>query len=154
MQKVEGSNPSGSTNLQLNKMSKIFIAYQFRGENEEKVEKWLKIVRDEIIRRKYEYFCSFWTENDFKRNELTIKQIYDYCLKKLENCEIALFLIRSKKDSEGMKIELEYALNNAKKIIVIIKEELEFEEYRKKADYLLEIKDISELKDKIMDIEV
>ena len=135
-------------------MGKIFIAYQFRGENEEKVEKWLNIIKDELIRRKKDYFCSFWTENDFKRNELTIKQIYDYCLKKLENCEIALFLIRSKKDSQGMKLELDLAIEKGKKIIVIIKQGLEFEEYRKRAQDLVEIKDIGELKDKIKEIKV
>jgi len=75
-------------------------------------------------------------------------------LKKLEKCEKVLFLLRSKKDSQGMRKELDYAVEKGKKIIVIIKQGLEFEEYRKKAEYLLEIKDISELKDKIKEIKV
>ena len=53
-----------------------------------------------------------------------------------------------------MRKELDYAVEKGKKIIVIIKQGLEFEEYRKKAEYLLEIKDISELKDKIKEIKV
>lgn len=53
-----------------------------------------------------------------------------------------------------MKIELNHALKNKKKKMVIIKKGLNFEEYRKNADYLLEIKDINELKDKIKEIKV
>ncbi len=135
-------------------MSKIFIAFQYRGENEEKVENWLNIIKDELIRRKKDYFCSFWHENEFQRKGYTAEQMYNFCLNELKKCKTVVFLIRSEKDSQGMKIELKHALNNSKKIIVIIKKDLEFEEYRKNADYLLEIKDISELKDKIREIEV
>jgi len=135
-------------------MRKIFIAFQYRGENEERVEKWLKIVRDEIIWRKNDYFCSFWAENDLKRDDLNVEQIYDYCLENQAKCDSVIFLIRSKKISKGMKKELEYVQRNKMKNIVIIKKELEFEEYRKNADYLLEIKDINELKLKISSIEV
>ena len=53
-----------------------------------------------------------------------------------------------------MKKELKYAQRNKMKNIVIIKKDLEFEEYRKNAGYLLEIKDINDLKAKISSLKV
>ena len=135
-------------------MSKIFIAYQFRGENVEKVENWLKIIKNELERRGIGYFCSFWKEKEYQKKNYTVDQIISDCLESLKECKTVIFLIRSIKDSAGMKMELDLALKMGKKIIVIIKPELEFHKFRRKADKLVEIKGISELKKEIRQIEV
>ncbi|MCK5357570.1 MAG: hypothetical protein KAJ48_04180 [Elusimicrobiales bacterium] len=135
-------------------MGKIFIAFQYRGENLEEVEDWLNIIRDEVLKTKNDYFCSFWVEDMFQEKGYTDKQMYNYCLNKLDKCETVIFLLRSEKNSKGMIKELDHAVKKGKKIIVIIKQGLKFEEYRKKAEYLLEVKDICELRNKIKAIKV
>jgi len=55
-------------------MSKIFIAYQFRGENERKVENWLNIIKDEVIRGRNDYFCSFCLKMSFKEKAILLNK--------------------------------------------------------------------------------
>ena len=97
-------------------MGKIFIAFQYRGENLEEVEDWLNIIRDEVLKTKNDYFCSFWVEDMFQEKGYTDKQMYNYCLNKLDKCETVIFLLRSEKNSKGMIKELDHAVKKGKKI--------------------------------------
>ena len=79
------------------------------------------------------------------QQNFTHTEIYGYCLKKLQTTDVLLAIINKKEKSKGMLLELAEAKKYNKKIILIIKEKLEFNEFRQNAQYIIKYKNNQQL---------
>ncbi len=133
-------------------MHKIFLSYRFTGEKTQDLNKILKNVCSKLKTKGHDVFCSFFLEDYFKKERMNIGQIYTYCLKKQENCDVFMALIKSEDSSSGMKIELEKAIELGQKNILLIRSDLEFSQFRSVADLVVEYETLSQLYKKLEEI--
>ena len=103
---------------------KVFISYRFTGEDPKELNDILGKIRGVLIESGHQVFCSFWSEELFRNNSFTNKQILEYTLEELKKSDTVLVLIKSSEKSEGMLIEVGYALASQKKIILVIKNDV------------------------------
>lgn len=67
----------------------------------------------------HEVFCSFDREQYFIDNHFTGKQIVEYSLEKMNSCDAVLAYIKSPEKSEGLLIEMGYAIAKKKGIYLL-----------------------------------
>jgi hypothetical protein len=133
-------------------MTQIFLSYRFTGENISELKKTLNNITNILEKNEHEVFCSINLEEEFRRKKLTTEEIYSFCTNKLCDTDIFLAFIKSEDPSYGMKLELEKAIELKKKIILIIKKDLDFSEFRKNAEKIIEYDTYKDLLDKIKNI--
>jgi nucleoside 2-deoxyribosyltransferase len=66
-----------------------------------------------------EVYCSFDREQYFTDNNFTGKQIVEYSLDKMNYCDAVLAYIKSPEKSEGLLIEMGYAIAKDKPIYLL-----------------------------------
>lgn len=128
---------------------KIFISYRFTGEDPKELEETLKHICDLLIKKGHSHYCSFWDSGNnglFKKNNFTNKQILEHALKEVDKSDCVVILIKSEDKSEGMLIEIGYALAKKKKIILIIKKGVRTTFVREIADKIIEFENLKEIK--------
>ena len=123
----------------------LFLSYRHTGEDLTQLENTIKKLEQSLVTAGFEVFCSFWKDQDFKNNGLSVKDIYKYCLEEMEKQDIILFFINSLQESQGMNIELEHSYNLNKKRILVINKNLEYLSFRQAADHIIEFEDIEDL---------
>ena len=101
---------------------KIYLAYRFTGEDPAILDQELGTIGEILKRGGHEVFCTFWKEQYFRDNNFGNKEIINYSLPQLETSDILIAYIKSNEKSEGMLLEIGYALGKGKRVIVLIKE--------------------------------
>jgi len=131
---------------------KIFISYKFAGENPQELEKILLEMSNVLRESGHKVYSASEDEELFIKNKFTLKQILNHALKKLDNSDCILIFIKSQEKSEGMFIEIGYALAKNKKIILAIKKGIRLAFTEEIADKVIEFKDIEDLKNKLKEL--
>jgi uncharacterized protein YqgQ len=126
---------------------KIFVAYRFTGEDINELEIILSRIKSILESKGGDIFCSLFLEEHFKNEGFSSQEIYDYCSQQLKKHGIILFFIKSEDKSKGMEIELEEAIKNNKKIILVIRKNLHFAKFRNAAHQTIEFNELSDLYD-------
>jgi len=126
---------------------KIFVAYRYTGEDINALKIILTKIKDILESRGGNVFCSLFLDEHFESKGFSSQEIYAYCLQKLEEHDIIFFLIKSKDKSTGMKLELEQAVKNNKKIILAIQNNLHFPEFRRAAHQIIRFDGLPNLYD-------
>jgi len=126
-------------------MAKIFLSYKFTGEDPKELEKVLGKLKACLEAKGHTLFCSFLFEQFFRDKGYTVDEIYDYCLNQLTSCDVFIAFVKSKEPSKGMELESEKAAVLKKPYILAIKKGLEFSEFRKVADTIIEFDTIDGL---------
>lgn len=98
---------------------KIYIAYRFTGEDPKILREDLDRVSKAIFELGHEVYCSFDREQYFKDNIFSGKQIVEYSLEKMNECDAVLAYIKSPEKSEGLLIEMGYAIAKKKSIYLL-----------------------------------
>jgi hypothetical protein len=124
---------------------KIFIAYRFTGEDFNELEKILGKIKSILESKGGDIFCSLFFEEHFKNRGFSTQGIFDYCLRQLKEHGIIFFFIKSREESKGMRLELEEAIRSNKKIILAIRENLNFKEFRQAASQVIEFNELPDL---------
>ena len=119
-------------------MSKIFLSYRFTGEDPNQLNEILRNINSKLTSKGYDVFCSFLLENYFREREMSIEQIYNYCLREQESCDIFMPLINSNHRSSGMELELEKAKELRQRQILLIRKGLEFTQFRNSSYKVIE----------------
>jgi len=133
---------------------KIFVAYRFTGEDIIELENVLSKIKNILEAKGANIFCSLFLEEHFKNEGFSSQEVYDYCSKQLLKHDIILFFIKSGEKSKGMLIELEEAIKNNKKIILTIRKNLHFAEFRQAAHQIIEFDELSNLYDLLSESEL
>ena len=133
-------------------MKKIFLSYRFTGENLDELNLILTSMQKSLTRAGHSMFCSLGEEGFFKAQKFSTEEIYDYCLKKQEESDTILVFIKSEEQSIGIKKESDKARELEQGYILVIKSGLDFSEYRKLADEIIEYNSYEELYEKLKDL--
>jgi len=128
---------------------RIFLSYRFTGEDLKELAVILENIVSSLKKAGHEVFCSFWKGKFFDKNKFTARQILEYALGELENCDAILAFVKSKKKSEGMLLEIGYALARKKLFILAIKEGINTTFLKQLADQIIEFKTLEELYKKL-----
>ncbi len=126
-------------------MGRIFLAYRFTGEDPAELDTILTGVRDSLEFAGHKVYCTFWESDFFREQNFTTDQIYMHGLLKVDDNDTFLALIRSPERSKGMVMESARAISKNKRYVLAIKRGLEFPEFRKVADVVVEYDGLDEL---------
>jgi nucleoside 2-deoxyribosyltransferase len=132
-------------------MKKYFVAYRNKGETAEFLEKRLRLVMAALHQAGIDSYCNFFDQQGF--DKLTVSQITDKALAKLDACDGLFALVVSSDRSEGQLIEFGYALAKNKPIIAAIQQDAKtyMEDL---ADQALRWQDLADLKTQLESLEV
>ena len=98
---------------------KIYIAYRFTGEDPKVLREDMDNITKALTILGHEIYCSFDREQYFKDNNFSGKQIVEYSLDKMNDCDAILAYIKSPEKSEGLLIEMGYAIAKEKAIYLL-----------------------------------
>lgn len=128
---------------------RIFLSYKFTGENEDELRPIIKNICSSLEKAGHATFCSFWKTAHFKEKNFNHEQILKYAFNELDNCDCLLAFINSPIRSEGMCIEVGYALAKGKKVIAAIKDGVRSPFIESMANYLIEFDGLEDLYEKL-----
>lgn len=131
---------------------KVFISYRFTGEDPEELDNILGKIRGILMENGHQVFCSFWSGNFFKDNNFTNKQILEYALEELKKSDMILVFVKSQEKSEGMLIEVGYALASQKRMILAIKNDVKTTFLHQIAGEIIEFESIEDLLKKLKEL--
>ena len=89
---------------------RVFLSYKFTGEDAKELKEVIGNICLSLEKAGKGHFCSFWKGDFYIENKFTHKQILEYALKELDNSDCILAFVKSEGKSEGMLIEIGYAL--------------------------------------------
>lgn len=127
---------------------KLFISYRFTGEDFSELKTSLSLIVS-ALRKNNEVYCSIEDEDFFLKNNFTNKEILNNALKELNNSDALFVYLKSEEKSEGMLIEVGYALAKNKRIILATKKGIKTTFLREIADEIIEFSDVEDLCSKI-----
>lgn len=128
-------------------MAKFFISYKFTGENPVELEKSLKHICDLLDAKGHRTYCSFVDAKMFEEKNYSSKQILAHTLKRLDQADWVVMFVKSEEKSEGMLLEIGYALAKKKKLLLILKKGVKPYYLKELADVVIEFQDLHKLKE-------
>lgn len=132
----------------------FFISYKFTGEPYEELVHNIGIIENSLKNNGYSVYSSLEDEEWFQKNKPTNKDILDHTIQKMNESDVVLVFLNSSEKSEGMLIEIGYAIARNKKIILLIKKGVETNYLRDIANTVIEFSNTQELKDLNVSIEI
>lgn len=133
---------------------KFFISYKFAGEDPKEIEETLTKISDTLKEAGHTVYFAFMDENLFKKKNFGFKQILFHALKELDKCDGILVFVRSWEKAEGMLIEVGYALEKNKKIILAIKKGIKLPFTEDVADKKIEFNNEEDLLYKLRGLDI
>lgn len=131
---------------------KVFVAYKYTGEDFKELQKTIPNICKTIDSAGNGTLCSFFNEDFYKEKKYSTGQILKHVFKEIEKADCLLAFIQSPEKSEGMLLEIGYALALDKKFILAIKKGLETTFLHEMADQVIEFENIEELHTKLKKI--
>ena len=131
---------------------KWYIAYKFSGENFEELSKTLKEIAGTLEVNEHEVYYASQDEELFVEKKFNMKQILEYSLERLDKSNCILVFVKSNEKSEGMLLEIGYALAKKKKIILAIKKGAVLHFTEEIADNVIRFENLEELKEKLREL--
>jgi len=134
-------------------MSKIFISYRFTGEDVKEVEARLDKLCGALAEAGHEVFCNVKFDEMYLRENYSIQQIMSHALSELDKSDILFAYVNSPDRSEGMLIEIGYALGKNKPIILAARKGSGVHSSKGVANQYIEFDDMDDLLEKIKRID-
>ena len=128
----------------------FFIAHKVSGEDKEKLEAEMKSFCIALKKSGYDYYCSF-LDNEM-RNERSKEELINNAFKKIDELDGVLAIIKSEDKSEGMLIELGYAVAKGKKVVLLIKKNIKSDFIRAIANQIIEFNNLEDTYNKLGEI--
>ncbi len=130
-------------------MTKVFISYRFTGEDKVELVKTMTELEDTIKEKKYKVYSTIHDNKQFANENWSGKQILRKAYDEIDNSEKCLFFVRKEDISQGMLLELGYAMAKEKELILAIKKDIKKSIYRRQIDKVIEFENFEELKEKL-----
>lgn len=128
---------------------KIFLSYRFTGEDPVELKENLGKILNSLRANNHDVYCSIEDEAWFQEKKHTNKDIIEHAFKKLDEVDMVLVYIKSVEKSEGMLIEIGYALSKGKKIALAINSGINTTFVRQIADPVIEFDSLDRLCEKL-----
>ena len=124
---------------------KIFISYRITGEDREELKTTMQRICQSIETVGFDCFYSFQKDDFFQENNFTKKQILEYAPKEIDKADCVLVVVKSQEKSEGMLLEIGYALAKNKKIVLAIKKDIQTVFLCEMASSIIEFENLDDL---------
>jgi nucleoside 2-deoxyribosyltransferase len=124
---------------------KFFISYRLTGEDPAKLKPILESIQSTLTAGGHKNYCSFQWQSHFEANDFSPAQILTHSLNELEHSDAVLAFMNSLEKSEGMLLEIGYAIAKKKKIYVLIREDITTAFVRQIADQVVEFRKIEDI---------
>lgn len=131
---------------------RIFLAYRFTGEEIEGLTITLGKILSTLRQAGHTVYCSIEDEQSFRRNGIKNVAILRYAFERLDESDMVLAFVSSDLRSEGMLMEIGYALAKGKRIAVAMKKGVKSPLLPHLADPLIEFEFIDDLCGKLANI--
>lgn len=128
---------------------KSFISYRHKGEDPDKLLKLLTAVRDGLSESGISAYCTFFDEDAFQEKDFGARDIMDHAFKKINTVDVLFVILTSDEKSEGMLMEIGYALAKKIPIVVAAKNTVKVSYVPEMSTYSIVWSDIDELARKI-----
>lgn len=130
---------------------KCYIAYRFTGEDIEERKEIMKRICDIFTEHKHDNYCTLWDEEQLSKKPK--KDLFKHAYNEIDKADCLVAFINSEKKSEGMLIEIGYAVAKGKKFVLIIHKDGKTVYLKDIADQVIEFENLDELKDRLKDLE-
>ncbi|MFQ6010003.1 MAG: nucleoside 2-deoxyribosyltransferase [Candidatus Aenigmatarchaeota archaeon] len=131
---------------------KIFIAFRFTGEDDKELKENIQGICSSLEKAGHEHFCSYWKEDYYRKNNFTKKQILEHAFEELDKSDAVLAFVNSEERSEGMLLEIGYALAKGKRFILAIRKGIRTTFIHQTADQIIEFESMEELFERLRKI--
>jgi len=130
---------------------KFLISYRFTGEDPEKLKPILESIKSGLRAGGHNNYCSFDWQTHFGENKFSNAQILKHSLAELETSDALLAFVNSAEKSEGMLLEIGYALAKKKKIFILVREGVKTVFLEEVADKVVRFTDTKEIPELVKD---
>ncbi len=135
-------------------MKKIFISYKFTDEVLSELQENMAKISKSFRDKGHSIFCSIESEEMYQKNKYTVAQMMSHALSELSNSDAMFVYNSSDQRSEGMLIEMGYALAKNKPIILAAKKGININSSKGIATTLVEFDSLEDLLIQIKDIKI
>lgn len=133
---------------------KIFVSFKFTGEDYEDVQKTMSQILTALRARGFEVYCNIESEEKYIKDKYTAQQIFADTLPNLDKSDMIFVFNNSENRSEGMLIEIGYALAKGKPIFLAAKKGITINSSKAVSTKVLEFEDLEDLLEKIKTIDL
>lgn len=128
---------------------KLFLSYRFTGEDPKELEAALTKVKSALEAAGHSVYCSFWDESMFREKNHSNNDILTHSFKIIDGSDGLLAFVKSSEKSEGMLIEVGYALARGKRLILAVQKDVKTVFAREMAHQVVEFTDVDDLAAKL-----
>lgn len=133
---------------------KVFISYRYTGEDLTVLEGIMDTISKSLEKAGHSSFSTFNKNKFFEVNKFTAKQVLGYAFNELDRSDVVLVFVKSQEKSEGMLLEVGYALAKGKKIILAIKKDVFTYFLPEIAERVIEYGELDELYQKLENLKL
>jgi nucleoside 2-deoxyribosyltransferase len=98
---------------------RIFLSFRYTGETYESLVHFFRPVCTALETQGHEVFCSLWREESYKQRGLGVQEMLQDAFSELSKSDVLLAVVRTNERSEGMLMEVGYALANKIPVYVL-----------------------------------
>lgn len=99
---------------------KIFLSFRYTGESREELQEFFYPLRDAFVSKGHEVYLSLDDLITWDNNELTVREKFTKTFKHLETSDALVVVVRTQEKSEGMLMEVGFALALQKPIYLYV----------------------------------
>ncbi len=132
---------------------KVFVSYRFTGEGKEHLDS-MPMICDILKSAGYCHYCSIFDSDQFESEKWSGKKIMQKAFAEIDSSDVVLFFVRTPDISQGMLVELGYSLAKKKKLVLLIKNDIKVSIFRRQIDDVVEFEDLSDLKEKLVNLKL
>lgn len=127
-------------------MAKIFITYKFTGETREELERTVGDLTRFLKSKGHNVYCTL-SDNNIQAQSKDV--LFNYAFKEIDKSEVVMIFLKSDEKSEGMLMEIGYAMAKNKRIVLLVKKEVKKTHIRNLIKEQYEFSDMAELYNKL-----
>ncbi len=131
---------------------KFFLSYKFTGEDITELIETLSKILATLRTLGHKVYCSIEDEKSFQENLKTNKKILHHTLNHLDDSDLIFAFVRSEQKSEGMLLEIGYALAKEKPFVLAIQNGIKTTFLTEIANTLIEFESVNDLCEKLKEV--
>lgn len=129
---------------------KIFIGQVVIGENLEKLKQESLEIVNLLNEKGHDAYCTFCEDESFQ--EKSPGEMLKFAFDKIDEVDCFLAIVRTKRKSEGLLMEIGYAIAKKKKIILMLNKSVKNTYLDEIADKIIEFNDKDDLLNKLKEV--
>jgi nucleoside 2-deoxyribosyltransferase len=131
------------------KKNRVFISYQFRGILKEDLFATIPKIHKAIETAGHNHYSTLFESEQYTTEKWSGKEIMNKAMKEIDSSSVVLFYVHKIPESQGMLVELGYALSKKKRCILAINKNITQSIFRRLIDEIIEFETLEDLTQKL-----